>query len=655
MTNSNDLNSLNAKQKQAALLTDGPLLIVAGAGAGKTKTLTHRIAHIIEKGVASSKILAITFTNKAAKEMRDRVEVLIKENNTVCGEDSYFNKPFVSTFHALGAHILREKGKLIGIPRHFTIFDQTETTALIKEALKAKNFDPKQYEPRKIHHIISKQKNNLISLDDFLASAGDNFFHKIIVAVWQKYEELLAERKALDFDDLILKSVLLLRKEKDAREHYLNKWEYIHIDEYQDTNKAQYELSRLLVGKNQNICVVGDVDQNIYGWRGADIRNLLSFEKDYPKTTSVFLEQNYRSTQTILTAANQVIKKNDLRVEKNLFTKNKEGELITVFDAFDAGDEARFIARETQNLIKEGKNPSDIAILYRANFQSRVLEEAFLTFDVPYQVLGVKFFERKEIKDILSYLKASLNPDSLYDIKRIINTPTRGVGKVTLARMFAGVENELSLKMRAKVANFREILAEIKKQSEAQKTSALIKFILKHSGIEKMLMGGGEEELERLENCRELVTLATKYDIYPPQEGLEKLLSDAALATDQDSLEKPEDSVKLMTAHAAKGLEFSYVFITGLEQDLFPHRKPDGSRKNKEETEEERRLFYVALTRAKEKLYLSFAYARIIFGSKQINTPSEFLSDIDPSILEWVRDKAIDLNNPPEKVMYLDM
>ena len=655
MTNFDELNNLNEKQKQATLLTEGPLLIVAGAGAGKTKTLTHRIAHIIEKGVTPSKILAITFTNKAAKEMRDRVEALIKEKNVVYGGESYFNKPFVSTFHALGAYILREKGKHIDIPRHFTIFDQTETLATVKDSLKAKNFDPKQYEPRKIHHIISKQKNDLTSLDDFLESAGNNFFYKIVATVWQKYEELLTERKALDFDDLILKSVLLLQKEKSAREHYLNKWEYIHIDEYQDTNKAQYALSRLLVGENQNICVVGDVDQNIYGWRGADIKNLLSFEKDYNKTTTVFLEQNYRSTQTILTAANQVIKKNELRVEKNLFTKNKEGEAITVFDAFDEGDEARFVAREAQNLIRDGKNPSDIAILYRANFQSRALEEVFLTLGIPYQVLGVKFFERKEIKDILSYLKASLNPDSMYDIKRAINTPTRGIGKVTLARMFAGMEHELPLKIRAKVAKFKEILTEIKKQSATQKTSALIKFILKYSGIEKMLMEGGEEELERLENCRELVTLATKYDIYPPQDGLEKLLADAALATDQDSLEKPEDSVKLMTVHAAKGLEFSYVFITGLEQDLFPHANLDGSKKNKEEKEEERRLFYVALTRAKEKLYLSFAYARTIFGSKQMNPPSEFLSDIDPSILEWVRDKAIDLNNPPEKVVYLDM
>ncbi|MCK5591856.1 MAG: UvrD-helicase domain-containing protein, partial [Candidatus Pacebacteria bacterium] len=446
------------------------------------------------------------------------------------------------------------------------------------------------------------------------------------------------------------------------QKYYQNKWTHIHIDEYQDTNTAQYELSQLLVSTEQNICVVGDVDQNIYGWRGADIKNLLNFEKDYLGTTTILLEQNYRSTQNILGAANQIIKKNKLRIEKNLFTKKPEGEKISFFDALDEGDEARFIAREAHNLIKDGISPSDIAVLYRANFQSRALEEAFLTIGVPYQVLGVKFFDRKEVKDILSYLKAALNPDSLYDIKRIINVPTRGIGKVTLARIFAGTEHELSPKMQEKVVNFRKILINIKKRSKNKKTSEIIKFTLKESGIEKMLLNGNEEELERLENIRELVTLATKYDIYPPEEGLEKLLTDAALASDQDSLEKPTETVKLMTVHAAKGLEFTYVFITGLEQDLFPHSNIDGSKKNKEEREEERRLFYVAVTRAKEKLYLSCAYVRTIFGSKKINTPSEFLSDIGEEFLEPIREEGIDPENTSDssdsssgKTVYLEL
>lgn len=657
----NNIEGLNEQQKEAVLHTEGALLIVAGAGAGKTKTITHRIVHLIESGVEPNKILAITFTNKAAKEMRDRVGSLIKESGVVHGEEAFFNRPFVSTFHSLGVHILRENGKHIGVAKNFTILDQTDTLATLKEAIQTQNFDPKTYEPRKIHHIISKQKNDLVSLEKFIENSGDNYFSRTLISIWRKYEELLKERKSLDFDDLIQKSVFLLKKEKEVQEYYQNKWTHIHIDEYQDTNSAQYELSRLLVGEKQNICVVGDVDQNIYGWRGADIKNLLNFEKDYQETTTVLLEQNYRSTQTILSAANQVIRKNELRVEKNLFTKRGEGDKISFFDAYNEGDEARFIAREALNLIKEGVSPSEIAVLYRANFQSRTLEEAFLTMGTPYQVLGVKFFDRKEVKDILSYLKAALNQDSLYDIKRIINVPARGIGKVTLAKVFAGTENELPPKMQEKIADFRKILNEIKKESSEKKTSDLIKFILERSGIEKMLKDGNEEEQERLENIRELVTLATKYDIYPPEEGLERLLSDAALATDQDSLEKPTEAVKLMTVHSSKGLEFSHVFISGLEQDLFPHKNIDGTEKNKEEKEEERRLFYVAITRTKEKLYLSFATIRTIFGSQQVNTPSEFLADIDEEFLEGVRGEGsktiFDLeegNQPSGKTIYFD-
>jgi len=658
----NNIEGLNEQQKKAVLHTEGALLIVAGAGAGKTKTITHRIVHLIESGVEPNKILAITFTNKAAKEMRDRVSSLIKESGVIHGDEAFFNRPFVSTFHSLGVHILREKGKYIGVPKNFTILDQTDTLATLKEAIKIQDFDPKTYEPRKIHHIISKQKNDLVSLENFIENAGDNYFSRTLISIWRKYEELLKERKSLDFDDLIQKSVFLLRKEKEVQQYYQSKWTHIHIDEYQDTNSAQYELSRLLVDEKQNICVVGDVDQNIYGWRGADIKNLLNFERDYRETTTVLLEQNYRSTQTILSAANQVIRKNELRVEKNLFTKKGEGDKISFFDAYNEGDEARFIAREALNLIKEGVSPSEIAVLYRANFQSRTLEEAFLIVGTPYQVLGVKFFERKEVKDILSYLKASLNQNSLYDIKRIINVPVRGIGKVTLAKVFAGTESELPPKMQEKIADFRKILNEIKKESEEKKTSDLIKFILKRSGIEKMLKEGNEEEQERLENIRELVTLATKYDLYPPEEGLERLLSDAALATDQDSLEKPTEAVKLMTVHSSKGLEFSHVFISGLEQDLFPHKNLDGTEKTKEDKEEERRLFYVAITRTKEKLYLSFATMRTIFGSQQMNTPSEFLSDIDEEFLEPVREggsKTIfDLedeeNRPSGKTTYLD-
>ncbi|MCK5027034.1 MAG: UvrD-helicase domain-containing protein, partial [Candidatus Pacebacteria bacterium] len=603
------LKGLNEKQKEAAIHKEGALLIVAGAGAGKTKTLAHRMVQIIKEGTAPQNILAITFTNKAAKEMRDRVESLLDASGIIRGPEKYFDKPFVSTFHSLGVHILRENGKHINIPKHFTILDQSNTLSTTKEAIKQNGLDPKQFEPRKIHNIISKQKNELITLADFSESAGENYFHKIVAEIWEKYDKMLTERKALDFDDLIQKTVQLLQDKKELCKIYQNRWKYIHIDEYQDTNKAQYKLSKLLTDENKNICVVGDVDQNIYSWRGANIKNLLSFEKDYPDATTILLEQNYRSTQTILNVANQIIKKNKVRVDKNLFTKNKEGDKIALFDAFDEGDEARFVAHESKTLIDSGVEPNNIAVLYRANFQSRALEEAFLNQNIPYQVLGVKFFERKEVKDVLSYIQAALNPDSLYDIKRTINVPTRGIGKVTLARIFAKQEHELTPKMRERVTEFYTLLSDIQKKAETTKTSDLIKFVLKRSGVEEMLQNSTDEDQERLENLRELASLAIKYDILSPLEGVEKLLSDAALASDQDSLEKNQNAVKLMTVHAAKGLEFPYVFITGLEQDLFPHHKFDEVL-SKEAQEEERRLFYVALTRAEEKLYLTLTSMR---------------------------------------------
>ena len=649
------LDGLNSKQKAAAVHTDGPLLIVAGAGAGKTKTLAHRMVHIIKEGTAPQNLLAITFTNKAAKEMRERVEALLDASGIVRGPEKYFEKPFVSTFHSLGVHILRENGKHINISKHFTILSQSETLSATKEAIKQSELDPKQFEPRKIHNIISKQKNELVTLADFSGNAGENYFHKIVAEVWEKYDKMLTDRKALDFDDLIQKTVQLLQDKEDIRKIYQNRWKYIHIDEYQDTNKAQYKLTHLLVDDHKNICVVGDTDQNIFSWRGANIQNMLNFERDYPDATTILLEQNYRSTQTILNVANQIIKKNKVRVDKNLFTKNKEGERIVLFDAFDEGDEARFVAHESKTLIENGVEPKNIAVLYRANFQSRVLEEALLNQNIPYQVLGVKFFDRKEVKDVLSYIQAALNPDSLYDIKRVINVPTRGIGKVTLARIFAKKEDELTPKMRERVNEFRAILSDIQKKSKTTKTSDLIKFVLKRSGIEEMLQNSTDEDQERLENLRELASLATKYDILPLQEGIEKLLSDAALATDQDSLEKNQNAVKLMTVHAAKGLEFPYVFITGLEQDLFPHHK-FGEVLSKEAGEEERRLFYVAITRAEKKLYLTLTSMRTIFGSKQTNTPSEFLADIDEKYIEPAQEEGVDVdNNPSGKVVYFDI
>lgn len=637
------LEGLNPMQKEAASHINGPLLIVAGAGAGKTKTITHRIVNLIKNGVAPEKILAVTFTNKAAKEMREKVLKEIEKNSQ--GYEEQNTIPFVSTFHSLGVYIIKENAKLLGLTKYFTILDDSDTNTLIKDAIKEINLDPKQYEPRKIKNIISREKGKFTKLENYeeRAENTNDFLAKIVAQVWKIYESKKTKENSLDFDDLLLKSVKLLKENEDIKTMYQDRWQYIHIDEYQDTNEVQYLMTRLLSEKNKNICVVGDADQNIYSWRGANLKNILSFEKDYKDAKIVLLEENYRSTQNILEAANEVIKKNKYRPDKNLFTKNKTGEKISLYEALDETDEADFVATKILEVLdrneKSLSNLNEIAILYRANFQSRVLEEALLRYNISYQVLGVKFFERKEIKDTLAYLRSALNPESLSDIKRIINFPARGIGKTTLLKLFSGEKANLPIKMQLKINNFYETLEEIKNVIEKQKTSDVIKFVVKKSGIEAELGSGTDEDLERLENIKELATLALKYDNLENGTGIEKLLEDASLASDQDSImlnsenKKQKDGVKLMTVHAAKGLEFKYVFITGLEDGLFPHSKM-GDTKSGEDAEEERRLFYVALTRAREKVFLSFANFRTIFGSRQINAPSEFLSDIPADILE---------------------
>jgi DNA helicase-2/ATP-dependent DNA helicase PcrA len=625
------LLGLNPQQKEAVLQKNGPILIIAGAGAGKTKTIAHRILHLIKEGVAPENILAITFTNKASKEMRERVEKIISTDKSVNFPINYLHKPFISTFHSLGVHIIKENSRLIGLTRNFSIMDRGDSSKLVKECLKSLDIDPKQFEPNKILNIISREKGNLISSEEYSVGAEKNGYtlQSVTQKVWPMYEKKLATEKALDFDDLLLKTYNILKNYKEILEKYQNLWKYIHIDEYQDTNKVQYEIAKMLAEKNRNICVVGDIDQSIYSWRGADIQNILSFETDYPEAKIVLLEENYRSTQTILSVANEVIKNNKLRREKNLFTKNDIGEKISFLKALNETEEARFIARKSQELIGKGVSPREIAVLYRANFQSRVLEEAFLTESVPYQVLGTKFFERKEVKDILSFLRAGVNPESLSDIKRIINVPARGIGKVTILKIFEGGKDKLPEGVREKVNNFFNLLTKIKNETEKSKPSEVIKFIIKESGIEFELQKGNDEDKERLENMRELATLAIKYDHLPKPEGIEKLLEEAALATDQDTLEKNENAVKLMTVHASKGLEFDYVFITGLEQDLFPHQGMGTESKTPEEMEEERRLFYVALTRARIKLFLTYAEMRTIYGSQQMNLPSIFLGEFD--------------------------
>ncbi len=617
------LSGLNERQKTAVLHKDGALLIVAGAGAGKTKTITHRIIHLINEGVQPENILAVTFTNKAAKEMVERVGHMLEGKSQT--------RPMIATFHSMAVKILRDNAEKIGLNRHFAILDDADTNSIVKSVLKDLSIDPKQSPVRMFKSIISSNKNNFKDLEEFGRNAS-SYNAQVIARVWQKYEEKKTKEKGLDFDDLLLKTVLLFQNHKDVLENYQERWKYIHVDEYQDTNTVQYLLIKLLASKYGNICVVGDSDQNIYSWRGADITNILNFEEDYPDTKVVLLEQNYRSTKNIIEVANHVIKRNKQRKDKNLFTENKDGELISLFEAYNDKYEAEFVADKVTELLDSGVNPNDVAILYRANFQSRLFEEYMLKYSLPYQVLGVRFFDRKEIKDALGYLRASLNPDSLSDIRRIINEPKRGLGKTTLEKLFSGQESELPIKTKLKIKNFYSSLDKIKAFAEIHKPSETIAFTIKESGIEADLLKSGlDDDKERLENVKELITFATKYDELQSLEGVELLLEEAALASDQDTLsetfkKKPKNGVKLMTVHASKGLEFEHVFIVGLEDDLFPHGKKSTNRDYNEE--EERRLFYVAVTRAKQKLFLSYATIRMVFGNTEVRNPSEFILDI---------------------------
>ncbi|HXK35415.1 MAG TPA: UvrD-helicase domain-containing protein [Candidatus Paceibacterota bacterium] len=609
------LKGLNEEQQKAVRYIDGPLLIVAGAGTGKTKTLTARIRHLIESGVNPKAILAITFTNKAAGEMRLRLDPFL---------EGFSERPFIGTFHSLGVKILREQAHAAGLIQNFAILDEEDALAILKDALREAGFDPKQIEPKKIKSVISWQKNHFVSREDF-ASRAEEFLDEVAVKVWERYEAKLKKERAVDFDDLLIRATKLLAEEKVIRDHYANSFQYINVDEYQDTNVVQDKLIRLL-SPHGRVAVVGDPDQGIYSWRGANIVNILNFEKNFPGAKIIFLEENYRSTKIILEAANKVIKKNVWRQDKNLFTRSKLGEPITLFEAFDEKEEANFIVRKISELKP---NLSEVAVLYRTNWQSRILEETMLRENIPYEVIGVKFFARKEIKDVLSFIRAAINPESLNDIKRIINLPPRGIGKVTLLKIFAGKINELPAKMQEKIKIFYELLAEIKRFSENHAPANTIKFIIKESGLEKWLSEGNDEDLERLANMKELVSLAKKYDFLGGEVGILKLLEDAALSVSEETSEENKNGIKLMTVHAAKGLEFDTVFVTGLEENLFPHKR----REESTDLEEERRLFYVAITRARERLFLSFADYRTIFGGRLAGYPSEFLADLPPENL----------------------
>ena len=630
------LEGLNEKQKSAVLTTEGPVLVLAGAGSGKTKTITHRIVHLIHQGTAPHQILAVTFTNKAAKEMQERVLSLIKRFPP--SERALIDSsPLVTTFHSFGVRILREFHEAVGLRRHFVIYDRADSNRAIKAAIEECGYNPKEFEPRRILSMISRAKGDALSQPDYLDSAS-SYPEKVAAEVWEKYDKKLRGDQALDFDDLLLKTLRLLESNQTVCQTLQTRFRYIHIDEYQDTNKVQYEIARLLSSQHHNLCVVGDIDQSIYSWRGADIKNVLQFEKHFANAKTILLEENYRSTKTIIDASNQVIEKNKNRVPKTVFTNNSGGEKITLFAGYSGAHEAEYVAESAKKIIEGGVSPSDIAVLFRTNFQSRALEEAFLKVDVPYQVLGVKFFERKEVKDVLSYLRLSLNPGSTADLARVINNPTRGIGPATVLRVLEGKREELKPAALSKVEAFDQMMVDIADEAHTKKLSETLKFIIVRTGIEMNLKKGGtEEELERLENLRELVSLATRYDELGPEEAIETLLEDAALQSDQDEIkEKAEkDAVRLMTVHAAKGLEFPHVFVTGLEEGLFPHERLD---QKGVDQEEERRLFYVALTRAGHRLWLTYAHSRMIYGSSTVNIPSSFLADIDMSLIDLVEE-----------------
>ncbi|MBU1159780.1 UvrD-helicase domain-containing protein [Patescibacteria group bacterium] len=632
MDKKNLLNGLNDAQKQAVLHKDGPLLVLAGAGAGKTKAIAYRVAHLVSNGVEPSKILAVTFTNKASEEMRERINSLLR----VTGYGLHVT-PFVSTFHALCAYVLRRSGKSLGVIRNFTILDKEDSLSVIKDVMKELNLDPKQFQPARIQSIISRYKGDLITNEDFSETSDNGFFPQTLKKIWDGYEQELIKQKSLDFDDLVLKTVLLFKKDKETREYYQNFWQYILVDEYQDTNKSQYELSKILADKHKNICAIGDIDQAIYGWRGADFRNIINFEKDFPGYESIVFEENYRSTQNILEAAAQVIEKNKMRKPKKLKATKEKGSEISFYESMNEEEEAEFVAHKIKELLSPKVEPLgpkvqpfDIAVLYRANFQSRVIEESCLRHGIPYYVLGTQFYDRKEIKDIMAFLRASLNQDNLVDMKRIINVPPRGIGKVTLLNYFSN--KELSGEVKNKMNMFLNLLDLIKERIKEDKPSSVIKFILRESGYQEHLENGGEDDRERLENIKELASIAKKYDELKAPEGIEKMIIDISLMSDQDSLDKKKNGVRLMTVHAAKGLEFDNVFVVGMEEGLFPHSGFGDSRPDKHE--EERRLFYVALTRAKEKVFLSYSVSRMVFGSRQLNMPSSFLSDIPEHLLK---------------------
>ncbi|MDF2530961.1 MAG: pcrA2 [Clostridia bacterium] len=637
----NDLQMLNPEQKEAVLHTEGPLLILAGAGSGKTRVLTYRIAYMIEeKGINPWNILAITFTNKAAKEMKERVGHLIGSTQDM----------WISTFHASCARILRKDIERLGdYKSNFVIFDTKDQEAVIKDCLKELNLNEKNFPFKAVSATISNAKNLLEDPIRFSQKNMNDIRSRKIADIYTLYQKKLKKNNALDFDDILFKVVELLANNPDILAYYQNKFKYIMIDEYQDTNFCQYRLVSLLAKQHQNLCVVGDDDQSIYSWRGADIGNILNFEKDFPNAKVIKLEQNYRSTQTILDAANAVIKNNFGRKSKKLWTENETGGSIQFYNAMDEWGEANFISSEIKQLQEAyGKRLNEFAVLYRTNAQSRVIEEAFMSHGIPYRIIGgFKFYDRKEVKDVIAYLRLIQNPDEDVSLKRIINIPKRGIGNTTLEAIQSYArQNDDSLfgallsidsiggvskKALGNINEFVKLISGLMAAAEIKKPSEVLKELLDKSGyLDSLQKEGDEDSLTRAENIRELLSATLEFESKNPDANLQQFLEQMALMSDIDNLEIEAEAVVLMTLHSAKGLEFPVVFMSGMEEGVFPSQR---SYFEEHQMEEERRLMYVGITRARESLYLTAAFERTIFGSTTYNIVSQFIKEIPKDLI----------------------
>lgn len=633
----NYLNGLNDKQKEAVTHIDGPCLVIAGAGSGKTKVLTTRIANLIDNGVPSYNILAITFTNKAAKEMRERLEKLVPDNNA-----------FVGTFHALGVRIIRENAPLLGLDRSFSIVDSDDVLSIIKKIMKDNGYDPKLTTPAYIRNKISNIKNEMLTSDD-IAKFYNTPQDKIAEKVYYEYIDVLKKNNSVDFDDLLRLPVKLFMENKDVLESYQDRYKYILIDEYQDTNEVQYKLSKLLARKYKNIFIVGDPDQSIYMFRGANFRNILNFEKDYKNAKVIPLEENYRSTKYILDAANSVIKNNKERKEKNLWSSNGEGTKTKYLRAYDGKHEIQLVLDEIKKLLEDGYKKSDISVLYRTNAQARLVEEMFLKSSMPYKVVGsYYFYSRKEIKDLICYLRLILNNDDEISLRRVINVPKRGIGDATIAKLEAEAKEQntsiFQVISKGKEQMFKELILHLTEESENLTLTELIDLILEETGMRSEYVADKTLESDlRLENLEEFKSITKTFEDRTGSESLADFLEEISLIADISEHQEQEDVVTLMTIHSAKGLEFEVVFLIGMEDGIFPHQNSfceEGG------LEEERRLCYVGITRAKRRLYISNAKRRMLYGKDVINPPSRFIKEIAPDLLEIENENMM----PEEKI-----